>query len=136
MRFLGLAAVLTFGLVVAPFIGAAQQAVKTYRIGSLVTGSAAGSAPSMAVFKQGLSELGYVEGKNFVPEPRYAETADALEAPALELTRLNVDVVVAATTTAAVAMKRATRTIPIVGVIIGDPIQSGLIDSLARPGGI
>jgi ABC-type uncharacterized transport system substrate-binding protein len=135
MRRIGLAVVLALSLVLEPLVGAAQQAVKTYRIGSLVTGSASGSAASMAVFKRGLNELGYVEGQNLVLEPRYAETAEALEAAALELSRLNVDVIVAATTTAAVAMKRATRTIPIVGVIIGDPVQSGLVDSLARPGG-
>jgi putative ABC transport system substrate-binding protein len=101
MRLLGLAVVLTFGLVVAPLVGTAQQAVKTYRIGALATGPAAASAPSIAVFKQGLSELGYVEGKNFVLDLRSAETAEALEAAALELTRLNVDVIVASTTTAA-----------------------------------
>jgi putative ABC transport system substrate-binding protein len=134
MRLIGLAVVLTLNLMLPP-AGEAQPAGKVHRIGVLVPGTAASAAPLVGVFRQALGELGYVEGQNFLIELRYAETAEALGDTAIELTRLNLDVIIAPTTTTAVALKRATRTIPIVVVVVGDPVQSGLIGSLARPGG-
>jgi putative tryptophan/tyrosine transport system substrate-binding protein len=119
----------------APLAAGAQQAGKVYRIGVLVPGSSAEAAPFVGVFRQGLRELGFVEGKNLVIELRYAETPVLLAQHADELTRLGVDVVVGTATPAALALKRATRTIPIVMGTASDPVQAGLVESLARPGG-
>jgi putative ABC transport system substrate-binding protein len=133
MRLTRLVVVLTLSLLVAPLpVGA--QAGKVYRIGVLVPGSSAAAAPLVGVFRQGLRELGYVEGKNLVIELRYAETPVLLGQHADELTRLGVDVVVGTATPAALALKRATRTIPIVMGTASDPVQAGLVESLARPG--
>ncbi len=126
---------LTLGTLAAPPAGEAQQPAKTFRIAVLLPGRPADTASLITVFRQDLRDLGYVEGQNILLELRYAETPDALGDTAIELTRLNMDVIVAPTTTAAVALKRATRTIPIVVVVVGDPVQSGLVESLARPGG-
>jgi putative ABC transport system substrate-binding protein len=99
MRLLGL--VLALGLALTPLVGGAQQAGKLYRIGSLVPGTAADTAPLIAVFRQSLSGLGYVEGRNLVMERRYSETAELHAQNADELTRLGVDVIVVTTTTSA-----------------------------------
>ena len=122
-------------ILAAPLAAGAQQAGKVYRIGVLVPGSSAEAAPFVGVFRQGLRELGFVEGKNLVIELRYAETPVLLAQHADELTRLGVDVVVGTATPAALALKRATRTIPIVMGTASDPVQAGLVESLARPGG-
>jgi putative tryptophan/tyrosine transport system substrate-binding protein len=120
----------------APVAGQAQpQMGKVHRIGNLIPGTAAAAAPLITVFKQALHERGYVEGKNVAFEFRYAETAEHVTQNANELTRLNVDVIVVTTTTMAQALKRATTTIPIVMISVGDPVQAGLVESLARPGG-
>src|SRR6267142_4547821 len=74
MRLIGLAVVLVIGLTLTPLAGEAQQASKLYRIGDLVPGTAAATAPLIAVFRQALNGLGYVEGKNYVLEIRYSET--------------------------------------------------------------
>jgi len=88
------------------------------------------------LFQREFSRLGYVDGKNVIFEYRYAEgKLDRLPALAEELVHLNVDVLIAPKTPAAVALKNATKTIPIVFLDVTDPIGSGLIDSLARPGG-
>jgi putative ABC transport system substrate-binding protein len=120
----------------APFVSSAQQASKVYRIGYL---SYLGCPPRpeiMGPFRQGLRELGYVEGQNIIIECRSAlGAADRLPGFAAELVRLKVDVLVAAGTAAALAAKQATKTIPIVMVYVGDPVGSGLVTSLARPGG-
>jgi putative ABC transport system substrate-binding protein len=126
---------LTLGAVATPLAAGAQQPGKVHRIGSLVPGTAAAAAPLVTAFRQGLGERGYVEGKNVVIEIRYAETAELLAQHADELTRLNLDVIVVTTTTTALALKRRTRTIPIVMISVGDPVQAGLVESLARPGG-
>jgi putative ABC transport system substrate-binding protein len=90
----------------------------------------------MGPFRQGLRELGYVEGQNIIIECRSAPRAtDQLPGFAAELVRLKVDVLVAAGTASAQAAKQATTTIPIVMVFVGDPVGSGLVASLARPGG-
>ena len=87
-------------------------------------------------FRQGLRELGYVEGKNIVIEWRYAEgKLDRLPALAAELVRLKVDIIVTAGAPATRAAKEATATIPIVMMQDGDPVGSGFVASLARPGG-
>jgi len=114
----------------------AQQPGKVWRIGYLTGGSRTGAEAREEAFRQGLHELGYVPGKNLTVEYRYAEAnADRLRAFAEELVSLKVDLVVAITTSGAHAAKDATKTIPIVMRIPTDPVEDGLIDSLARPGG-
>jgi putative tryptophan/tyrosine transport system substrate-binding protein len=126
---------LTGGLLAAPFAAEAQQAATIARIGYLVFNRAA--APHLQeAFRQGLHDLGYAEGRNVVIEYRSAEGKDArLPALAAELVGLKVDVLVAAGTLAALAAKQATKVLPIVAIIVGDPITDGLVTSLARPGG-
>jgi putative ABC transport system substrate-binding protein len=114
----------------------AQQPKKVPRIGFLFGLSLADHASNIDVFRGGLRELGYVEGKNIFIEYRAAEgKLDRLPPLADELVRLKVDVIVAISTSAATAAKNATKTIPIVFTSGGDPVAVGLIDSLARPGG-
>jgi putative ABC transport system substrate-binding protein len=132
MRLIALAVVLTLGLCVAPFAGEAQQAA---RIGYLALNLDVNPRFHDA-FRQGLRDLGYVEGRDVVIEYRDAEgKPERLAALAAELVALNVDVIVAPGTLAALAAKRATATTPIVVSTIGDPVTDGLIKSLARPGG-
>ena len=123
------------GLVIAPLAAEAQQAAKVPRIGWLAINFAAG-AQLRAAFLQGLSDLGYVEGRSFVIEYRDAEgKPERLPALAAELVALKVDALVAPGTLAALAAKRATKTIPIVFPTVGDPVTDGLVTTLARPGG-
>jgi putative tryptophan/tyrosine transport system substrate-binding protein len=118
-----------------PFHAAAQQPGKVYRIGILNAGTG-GSPELRSALPEALRELGWVEGKNVVFERRYAENQiDLLPKLAAELVRLNVDVIAAGGTLAPIAAKRATSTIPIVMTAAGDPLGSGLVASLARPGG-
>src|SRR5207247_8780081 len=92
--------------------------------------------PRVEAFRQGLRDLGYVEGKNIAIEYRYADARfDKLPALADEMVRLKVDVLLTNSTPAAQAAKNATRTIPIVFLGVADPVARGLVDSLARPGG-
>src|SRR5262245_41874532 len=135
MRRIGPAALLALGFVLAPLVAEAQQAPKVYRIGNLVPGTPAAASPLIAVFRQTLSGLGYVEGQNLVMELRYSQTAESDAQNAEELARLGVDVIVVVTTTSALAAQRATKTIPIVMISVSDPVQAGLVESLARPGG-
>jgi len=125
------------GLLAAPFAAEAQQAAKVARIGYLATNRAASPHQLNEAFRQGLRDLGYVEGRNVVIEYRDAEgKSERLPALAAELGALKVDVIVtAAGTLPALAAKRATRTIPIVSIGVGDAVTSGLVTSLARPGG-
>lgn len=114
----------------------AQQPTKIPKIGSLGVRSASRQSPGSEVFRREFLKLGYVEGKNIAFEYRDAEgKPDRLPAVAGELVRLKVDVIVTASTIAALAAKNATRTIPIVFYSSGDPVATGLVDSLARPGG-
>jgi putative ABC transport system substrate-binding protein len=120
-------------LVALSFPADAQQPAKIPRIGYL--GSTSVSARTEA-FRQGLRELGYVEGKNIVIEWRPHEgKVDRLPALAAELVRLKVDIIITAGAPAARTAKEATLTIPIVMTQIGDPVGSGFVASLARPGG-
>jgi putative tryptophan/tyrosine transport system substrate-binding protein len=114
----------------------AQQSGKIPRIGILFTTTPALTAHLLEVFKDGMRKLGNVEGKNFIIEPRYAETKDQ-QVPLLaaELVRLKVDVIVASTNTAIEAVRQATQTIPIVMPNGTDPVGAGFVASLARPGG-
>ena len=114
----------------------AQQPQKLSRVGWLAAGSPSGVAPLTNAFREGLRQLGYVEGKNIAIEYRYAEEKfDRLPDLAAEIVHLKVDVIVVASTPAIQALKQATATIPIVMVGPGDPVGLGLIASLARPGG-
>ena len=128
--------VIAGGLVAAPLAAEAQQAVKIARIGFLTPNMAASPPHVREAFLQGLRDLGYVEGRNVVIEYRDAEgKSERFPALAAELVALKVDVIVAPGTPAALAAKQATRTLPIVFPIAGDPVTSGLVTSLARPGG-
>jgi putative ABC transport system substrate-binding protein len=114
----------------------AQPAAKIARIGYLSPLSAAADSAHTEAFRQGMRGLGYVEGQNAVIEARYADgSPDKLPALAAELARLSVDVIVAAPTEAVRAAQGATRTIPIVMAFSGDPVGSGFVAGLARPGG-
>jgi putative ABC transport system substrate-binding protein len=116
-----------------PLTARAQQATKSYRIGMLETISPALNAAHLDAFREGLRQLGYVEGKNYVIEYRSADgRADRFPSLAAELVRLGVDVIVARGTPAAVAAKNATETIPVIMASVGDPLL--IVDSLARPG--
>jgi putative ABC transport system substrate-binding protein len=113
----------------------AQQPAKVYRIGLLISASDV-IASFTDAFRQGLRDLGYVEGKNFVLEIRGGGAEpDRLSDLAAELVRLNVDIIVTVGSPALRAATKATRTIPIVMRTGGDPVKSGLVASLARPGG-
>ena len=124
-------------LVIASPIAFAQPAGKVYRIGYLSIGSASTTyTRPLEAFRQGLRELGWEEGRNLLIEYRFAEgRADRLPALADELVRLKVDLIVASPTPSALAAKNATRTIPIVGMSLTEPVAVGLVPSLARPGG-
>src|SRR2546426_3242610 len=133
MQLIWLAVVLN--LTLAPLAAEAQQAGQAARIGYLAANLTV--SPHMTeAFRQGLRDLGYVDGRSVVIEYRDAEGKyDRLPARAAELVALKVDVIVAADTPAALAAKQATRTLPIVFIGAGDPVTSGLVTSLARPGG-
>ena len=118
------------------FPAEAQQAGKIAKIGYFAPGSPTTGAHLLKAFRQGLQELGYVEGKTFVLEVRYGETrGERLPELARELVGLKVDVIVTATDVAVAAVKRETQTIPIVMRNSSDPVGTGLVASLARPGG-
>jgi ABC-type uncharacterized transport system substrate-binding protein len=136
MRLIGLAVVLALGLVLAPLAAEAQQAEKTPRIGILVGGSASSDSGRIEAFRQGLRELGYVEGKTIVLELRFADgNPEHLNGLAATLVRLKVDVIVAAGPNATRSAKEATTTIPIVMAQVNDPVGARFAASLARPGG-
>lgn len=123
----------TLAVLAAPLAAEAQPATETYRVGLL----AGGLPPShRAPLTKALRELGYVEGQNLIIESRHAEgRPERLSSLAAELVQLKVDVIVTVTTPATVAAKDATATIPIVMTDVGDPLATGLVASLARPGG-
>jgi ABC-type uncharacterized transport system substrate-binding protein len=114
----------------------AQQPTKIPRIGYLSASSASSISSRVEAFRQGLRELGYIEGKNIVIEQRYAEgKPDRVPALAAELVRLKVNIIVTAGPLPTRAAKEATVTIPIVMTNEGDPVGTGFVASLARPGG-
>jgi putative ABC transport system substrate-binding protein len=113
----------------------AQQPARILRIGILVTGSASFFSARVEALRQRLRELGYVEGKNILIEYRYAEgKLERLPDLAAELVHLKVDVIVTSGAPAILAAKKSSATIPIVFAGIGDPVGTGLVSSLARPG--
>ena len=114
----------------------AQQPKKIPKIAYLAPGTPAVAADLVEAFRQGLRELGYVEGKTFVLELRHGEArADRLPEIARELVGLKVDVIVTGTDVAIAALKRETQTIPIVMGNSSDPVGTGFVASLAHPGG-
>jgi len=132
----GLAGGLLAALRATPLAVEAQQVGKVPRVGYLSVFSSSNPYPPSEAFWQGLHDLGWVEGKNIAIEWRFAEgNARRLPDLAAELVRLRVDLIFAETTPAARAVKQATTTIPIVFSPIADPIGSGLVANLARPGG-
>jgi putative ABC transport system substrate-binding protein len=126
------------GFLAVPAAAGAQQAGKIWRIGylSLVSERLDQYKPWIAAFREGLRKLGYVEGQNVIIEQRYAAgQVERLPALAAELVHLKVDVLVAAPAGSALAAKKVTSTVPIVFMAEPDPVGTGLVASLARPGG-
>lgn len=120
----------------APLAVEAQQPEKLYRIGMVERTSAGINAANIQAFRQGLRELGYVEGESFGIEYRSADGQDQrFPGLASELVRLKVDLILTRGTPAALAAKNATGTIPVVIIGVGDPVGQGLVASLAHPGG-
>lgn len=131
-----LVSVLILGLVAGPLPAWAQKPGKVYRIGYLTGTSAAIAKRNYDSFREGLRELGYVEGKNIIIDYRHANgEPDRLPELAAELVRARVEVIVVGGTGAIKAVKRATSRIPIVAGGAGDLVGTGLVVSLARPGG-
>src|SRR5215470_9155313 len=121
-------------LLAVPLAAASPQKRKIWRIGWLFPGS---PPPNPAgTFGQGLHDLGYVEGRDFVMEYRWAEGhEDRLPALAADLVRTHVDVIVMSGTPATKAAMQATQTIPVVFTVLGAAVEKGIVASLARPGG-
>jgi len=114
----------------------AQQPARIHRIGMLGPASGSFFSARVEAFRQRLRQLGYVEGKNIVIESRYAEgKPDRLPALAAELVRLKVDIIVTIGPGSTLAAKKASGTIPIVFASANDPVGTGLVSSLAQPGG-
>ena len=130
-----------FTLIIAYVIGGAaaeaQQPARIHRIGILSPSSGFFFSARDEALRQRLRELGYVEGKNLVIEYRYAEgKGERLPDLVAELVRLKVDIIVTTSPSATLAAKKASATIPIVFAAADDPVGSGIVSSLARPGGI
>jgi len=135
LRSIGLIVTLALGILAAPLAADAQQAGKVPRIGFLFYGSP-GPAPELDAFRQGLRELGYIEGQNVTIEYRFASgRVGQLPELAVELVRLKLDVIVTPGTPASMAAKQATSTIPIVFAGVADAVGAGLVTNFARPGG-
>jgi putative ABC transport system substrate-binding protein len=124
------------GAVAWPLAGRAQQPAKSPTIGLFVPGTLSTDGQWTAAFVQRLRELGWIEGRTVAIEIRWAEgRSERFAEIAAELARLKVDVIVAAGTGAIIAAKQATAVIPIVFAVAADPVGTGLVASLARPGG-
>jgi putative ABC transport system substrate-binding protein len=132
---IGLLSTLMLSLLVASLAAVAQPAGKVSRIGLLMLSSASGLSPHIEGFRQGLRDLGWVEGQQIALEYRSAEHLDRLPELAADLVRLKADLIVTWGTPAAQAAKHATSTIPIVFVGVGNPIGRRLVASLAQPSG-
>ena len=134
MRLIGLAVVLALSVVLAPLTDEAQPVGKGYRIGFLSAGPPPGEF--VEAFQQGLGARGYIDGRNVVIEYRSTDGSfDELSRLAAELVRSNVDVILASGAPAAFAARSATTKVPIVFVRVYDPVEIGLVTSVARPGG-
>ena len=126
----------TAAVLATPLVAGAQQPAKVWRIGFLGSASASAAGARVEALRLGLRELGYVEGRNLAIEFRWTEgNHDRLPALAAELVQLRVDVIVTQGTTVTLAARRATSTIPIVFAIASDPVGTGIVASLSRPGG-
>jgi putative ABC transport system substrate-binding protein len=134
---IGKIAVLLIGMIAVPLAAEAQQAAKVYRIGVLTLGRFPFADEIWSPFRLKLWELGWIAGKNYVVEERHGEQGKLERLPELaaELVALNVDVIVTPGTPPTLAAKQATQRIPIVFPSAGDPVEKGLVASLARPGG-
>ncbi len=136
MRLIGLAVALTVSLALAPLAAEAQQTGKVYRIGILELRNPDLNAANLNAFRQALLALGYKEGQNLQIMYRSSDGLDErFPGLASELVGLKVDLIVTRGTPAALAAKNATRTIPVVMAFSGDPVRTGLVVSLGRPGG-
>ena len=122
-------------LLAAPLAAVAQQSGRMYRIAHLSGSGQAASKPFVNAFREGMKALGYLEGEHFVLDERYAE-GDVQRLPSLarELVSSKPDVLLASTTPGSLAAKAATSTIPIVMVLVADPVGAGIVTSLAKPG--
>jgi ABC-type uncharacterized transport system substrate-binding protein len=127
----------SLGLLAVPLAAGAQRSGQVPRIGYIGNGSPTTPAsPQLEAFRQGLRELGYIEGQTVTIEYRWAEgNSDRLPALAADLARLKVDVIVLSGSPAIRAARDATSTIPLVFVMLADPVIAGFVPSLARPGG-
>jgi putative ABC transport system substrate-binding protein len=129
-------AVVAGGLVTMHSVADAQPAKKIYRIGFLEAGAASVNLHFLKAFESGLRELGYVDGNNVVIDARWAEgKAERFPELLSELVTLKPDVIVVASTLGAVAAKKVVTSIPVVFVGVSDPLDMGLVATLARPGG-
>ena len=127
---------LTLGMLLVTVDADAQRGARIPKIGVLQVGTLAGGAPLFEAFKEGMRELGYVEGQNVAYEHRFGENrTERLHEAAAELVRLKMDVIVTSTDQGIAAVKQQTRTIPIVMANSTDPIGTGFVASLARPAG-
>lgn len=127
---------LALSICVALLVAEAQRPTHVHRVGVLVELGESPTFPFIAVFRQGLRELGYTEGQSIVIEYRYTHgVVDQIPTLVAELLRLGVDVLVVAGAEAAQSAKALTTTVPIVFTLPGDPVESGLVASLAHPGG-
>jgi putative ABC transport system substrate-binding protein len=136
LRTVGLIITLAIGNFAAPLEAEAQPAARAYRVGVLLPAPAAAVGTHLQALREGLRELGYVEGQNLALELKWVTTAESeLDRLAADLVQAKVDVLVTWTTPATLAAMRATSTVPIVMVAVGDPVGNGLVASLARPGG-
>jgi len=127
---------LTGGAVIWPVLGKAAEPRKVRRVGFLGNSTAALETNLIGPFREGLRELGYEEGKNLVIEFRWADGKyDRFPALVAELLAAKVDVLVTAGTPATLAVKNAKTSVPLVMIAVGNPIETGIAESLARPGG-
>ena len=125
-----------FLLIAVPVVVEPQEPTRVWRIGFLGAGSYSSGDPRVEALRQGLRELGYAEGRNLAFEFRWARgNADRLPTLAAELAKLKVDAIVTQGTQATDGARRAVTTVPIVFAVAGDPVGTGLVTSLARPGG-
>jgi putative ABC transport system substrate-binding protein len=133
LKTVGLVVMLTLTILMMSLAAEARQPVKVHRIGVLMFTS---SPVAIAELRQGLHELGYIEGRNLTLEVRSAEgRAERLANLTAELVHLPVDLIVAHTTGGVLAAKYATTTLPIVAAVMTDPVEAGSAESLAHPGG-
>jgi putative ABC transport system substrate-binding protein len=132
----GIGFIITLGILLGSLAAQAQQTGNVYRIGFLGNSTAALEANLVGPFREGLRELGYVEGRNVLIEYRWAEGKyDRFPALIGELLALKVAVIVTAGTPATLAVKKATTSVPLVMTAVGDPVGTGIVPSLSHPGG-